>query len=132
MFDIIPDTILHKIKDSICHLHHILLDKFHHHPAYNDRQDLIHRMGTSNGDFELIPHSISHTTSSGVKKSTKALEIRLNHHAHKEVCNNLLKCLAKGPSDTRLVMNPNTENFKLIPFANNTFSTDQTTALIQT
>ena len=43
----------------------------------------------------------------------------------------MLECLAKGPSDSRLVLNSNTANFKLIPFANKTFSTDQTTALIQ-
>jgi len=105
------------------------------HPEYSNqdsaRADLIHRMGNANGDFELVPHSISHTTSSGIKISTKALKLRANYSAHTEVFTNMLQCLAKGPSDSRLVLKSNTANFKLIPFANKTFSTDQTTALIQ-
>ena len=88
-------------------------------------------MGYSNDDFELIPHFISHTTSSGVKVTTKALKIRANYDARKQVFNNLLECLAKGPADDTLVMTLNTANFKRIPFTNNTFSSDQTTALIQ-
>ena len=70
------------------------------HPEYSNqesaRADLMHRMGNSNGDFELLPHSISHTTSSGIKISTKALKLRANYSAHTEVFTNMLECLAKG------------------------------------
>ena len=116
--------------------HHVNLGwLLYYYPEYSNqrsaRADFIGWMGTSHGDFELISHSISYTTSSGVKMSTKVLKIRSNYNAYKVVFNNLLECLAKGPSDSLLVMNSNTANFKLIPFTNNTFSTDQTTALLQ-
>ena len=88
-------------------------------------------MGYSNGDFELTPHSISHTTSSGVIFLTKALKFRGNYNANKNIFSNLFECLTKGPSDSNLVLNSNTANFELIPFANNTISSDQTTTLIQ-
>ena len=59
------------------------------HPEYSNhgaaRADLLHRMGSSNDDFELVPHSISHTTSSGIKISTKALKIRANYNTHKDL-----------------------------------------------
>ena len=105
------------------------------HPEYSNHDaahaDLLNQMGSNNDDFELVPHSISHTTSSGIRISTKALKIRADFNTHKEVFSGLIKCLAKGPADAKLRLNSTSTKFKLIPFANNTFSTDQTTMLIQ-
>ena len=105
----------------------------HSHPEYVNQalatQDLKRRTNSTEVRFELLPHSLTHTTAEGTKITTKALKLRVEYDYRQELFNSLLTCFAKGNEDERLTSMSNTAEWKLIPFANNTLSRDQMTAM---
>ena len=105
------------------------------HPEYVNQalatRDLQQRMGMDTVELELLPHSISHTTAEDIKITTKALKVRAIYDSRQEIFNSLLACLKKGNDDNRVDNMPNMSDWKLFPFANNTLSRDQMTALIK-
>ena len=107
----------------------------HSHPEYVNQalatQDLKRRTNSTEVRFELLPHSITHTTAEGTKITTKALKLRVEYDYRQELFKSLLTCFAKGNEDERLTCMSNTAEWKLIPFANNTLSRDQMTALVK-
>lgn len=105
------------------------------HPEYVKQalvtQDLKRRMDVKVVRFELLPHFITHTTAEGTKITTNALKIRVEYDYRQELFTGLLTCFRKGNKDDRRVSMSNTAGWKLIPFANNTLSRDQMTALVR-
>ena len=95
------------------------------------RADLQRRMGRTQTDFELVPHTSSHVTSEGTKISTKSLKVRADYDSRQKICRSLLEWFKKGREDPNLTEMSNTGDWKLIPFAQNTLSRDQMTELIQ-
>ena len=94
-------------------------------------QDLKRRTNSTEVRFELLHHSLTHTTVEGTKITTKALKIRVEYDYRQELFNSLLSCFAKGNEDETLTSMSNTAEWKLIPFANNILSRDQMTALVK-
>ena len=58
------------------------------------------RMGMNSVDFELLPHSISHTTSKRTRIIAKALKIRCTYDARQSILTGLLECLKKESRTT--------------------------------
>ena len=77
-------------------------------------------MGNPNTDFELLPHTIVYHISYGLKVTNKLLK---NYDKDMTVFEGVMASLTKGKRDNILVLLlSNLGLFKLIPFANNTFS----------
>ena len=82
-------------------------------------------MGRERADFELVPHSSSHIANDGTKITTKSLKIRAGYNVRQEVFQGLLERMKLGKEDPKLTEISNTEDWKLIHFAQNTLSRDQ-------
>ena len=82
-------------------------------------------------DFELAPHTSSHTTSNGTNVTTKSLKVRGDYDSHQIIFRSLLECLKKARDDTNLTAMSNTGKWKLVPFTQNTLSRDQMIELIK-
>ena len=76
------------------------------HPEYVNQaletRDLQSQMGMDSAAFELLPHSISHTTSKGTRITTKALKVRYDYNSRQLFFTRLLECLKKGAKDEQL------------------------------
>ena len=88
-------------------------------------------MGREKKDFELVPHTSTHTTSKGTKITTKSLKIRGDYDSRQDIFRSLIECLQNGEDDPNLTDMSNTAGWKLIPFTQNTLLRYQTTELIQ-
>ena len=106
---------------QICHVN---IGWILHSHAENSNQelaaaDLQRRMGREESDFELMPHSSSHMTSTGTKIITKSRKVCADYNSRQVIFRSVLERLKMGRKDPRLTEMSNTGDWKLIPFAQN-------------
>lgn len=93
------------------------------------RADLQCRIEWKQTDLELVPNTSSHIISAGTNISTKSLKVRADYDSRQENFG-VFGCSKKGRDDPTLTEMSNTDDWKLIPFAQNILSRDQMTIMI--